>query len=222
VNLPRQNHRAPRQAHLSVRFQSVCLRAPKHRASEKLPCVWVGVVLVREEHPPSGCAPLEWLLLTTLPLRNVAEALSCVEYYCVRWQIEVWHKVLKSGCRIESLQLAQAERLERCLALYSVIAWRLMYALMLSRSLPELSCEVLLETAEWQALYCCVYPRAIPPAQAPNLKTAMGWIARLGGYLGRKGDGPPGITVLWRGMQRLSDITQMYRIMAPPPDVGKG
>ena len=128
VNLPRRDKQAARQAHLSVRFATLTLRPPKHRASEALPPVSVGVILVREEHPPAGCAPITWLLLTTLPLARVEQALEYVQYYCVRWQIEIWHKVLKSGCRIEALQLGHADRLERCLALYSVIAWRLLYA----------------------------------------------------------------------------------------------
>lgn len=216
VNLPRRHKQAARPAHLSVRFQTLTLRPPKHRAGEDLACVRVGVILVREEHPPTGCDPIDWLLITTLPLVRVEQALAYLHWYCVRWQIEVWHKVLKSGCRIEALQLGHADRLERCLALYSVIAWRLLYATMLSRTCPEFSCELLLDRAEWQALYCHLYKRPTPPGAVPSLKTAVGWIGQLGGYLGRKGDGPPGATVLWRGLQRLSDITEMYRIMSVP------
>lgn len=220
VRRPRQGTQAARQAHLSVRFATVTLRPPKHRTGEKLASVEVGVIWAREEHPPAGQDPLDWLLLTTLPLTCVEQARECLAWYCVRWQIEVWHKVLKSGCQIEARQLGHADRLERCLALYSVIAWRLLYATMLARTTPTLSCELLLERAEWQALYCHVHQRPTPPAQVPDLQTAVGWIGQLGGHLGRKGDGPPGVTVLWRGLQRLSDITQMYRIMAPSPTCG--
>jgi hypothetical protein len=222
VNLPRRHQQAARSAQLSVGFQTLTLRPPKHRASEQLACVSVGGILVREDHPPEGSDPIDWLLITTVPLTCVEQALQCLDWYCVRWQIEVWHKVLKSGCRIEALQLGHADRLERCLALYSVIAWRLLYATMLSRTCPEFSCELLLDPAEWQALYCHLHKRSVPPVQAPSLKTAVGWIGQLGGYLARKADGPPGVTVLWRGLQRLSDIAEMYRIMsAPPPLVGK-
>lgn len=224
VNLQRRGKEAPRTAHLRVRYENVKLLPPQARNREGLEPVSVGVILVHEDYPPAGCKAVDWLLITTLSLGSVVQALECVDWYCVRWQIEIWHKVLKSGCRFEGLQLGHADRLERCLALYSVIAWRLLYAVMLSRTAPHLSCELLLDPWEWKALYCHVYKRSLAPSATPDLKTAVAWIGRLGGYLGRNGDGPPGATVLWRGLQRLGDITEMYRIMSspsPPTFVGK-
>ena len=213
-----------REAPVQVQLAQVTLRPPQCRAKQKLASVAVSVVRVHEVTAPTEGDPVEWILVTTRRLQTPEEALECVEWYCVRWQIEVWHKVLKSGCRIEARQLGQAVRLEKCLCLYSIVAWRVLMAVMLSRAAPTLSCEVLLEPAEWQALVCHVTKRAQPPAEAPNLQEAVGWLARLGGHLGRKGDGPPGVTVLWRGFQRLSDLMEMYRIMRrglPPPFVGK-
>ena len=90
------------------------------------------------------------MLLTTVPIDTTADALERLDWYAARWGIELWHKVLKSGCRIESRQLATADRLKRCLALYSVIAWRILYATMLARTLPDAPCSVLLDEAEWQ------------------------------------------------------------------------
>jgi hypothetical protein len=101
--------------------------------------------------------------------------------------------------------------------LYSVIAWRVLTATLLARAVPDLPCTVLLEAAEWQALYCAIHATAAPPAQAPSLGEAVRWLATLGGYMGRRRDGPPGPEVLWRGLQRLVDLTRMYHIFSPPP-----
>ena len=111
-----------------------------------------------------------------------------------------------------------AARLTRCLTLYSVIAWRILYATMLARVMPDVACTVLLDDAEWQGLYCRIHGVALAPAKPPSLRQAVRWIAQLGGFLGRKRDGEPGVTVLWKGFQHLVDIAAMYRIMRPAPD----
>jgi hypothetical protein len=184
---------------------------------EGLASVTVWAVLAREENPPLGVEGLEWLLLSTSEVTCSRQAVEKVEWYASRWGIEVWHKVLKSGCKIEAKQLESAEALKRCLALYSVIAWRIMYATLLARSVPETPCNVLLEKEEWEALYSSVKKVSTPPSQPPTLREAIKWIGQLGGFIGRKSDGEPGVTVLWRGFQRLLDLTTMYRIMRPSP-----
>lgn len=216
VHVPRHEGQPARQAVVSVRFGPVTLRPPRHRQAEHLPGVTVWAVSVLEEYPPAGVEPLEWLLLTTWAARTVDEAVERVEWYGVRFGIEVWHKVLKSGCRIEARQLETADRLQRCLPLYSVIAWRILYATMVSRTLPELPCTVLLALEEWQALYCAIHHTPTPPPTPPTLRQAVHWIARLGGFLERRSDGEPGATVLWKGFQHLADLTTMYCIMRPP------
>jgi Transposase Tn5 dimerisation domain len=141
------------------------------------------------------------------------------------WITEVWHKVLKSGCQIEARQLASRERLERCLTVYSVIAWRVLQAVLLARAAPDLPCTALLEADEWQALWCAIHRSPTPPTHPPTLQEAVRWLGRLGGHLGRKRDGEPGVTVLWKGFQHLADLTAMYRIMKPSTakvEVGKG
>ena len=135
----------------------VLLCPPTHRRAEKLPTLAVWAVLAREDHPPAGVEPLEWRLLTTCAVHTPEDAVARVTWYACRWGIEVWHKVLKSGCRLEARQLETAERLRRCLAVYSVIAWRILYATMLSRAMPEAPCTALLEPEEWQALYCTIH-----------------------------------------------------------------
>jgi len=206
-----------RSATLKLRWKQVTLLPPNSRSKEKLPKITLWAVWACETTPPPGVEAVEWLLLTTVPLSTTDEALEILAWYAARWGIEVWHKVLKSGCRIEDKQLETADRLKRCLALYSVIAWRILYATMLARVVPDVPCTVLLDADEWQGLYCRIHRVALAPAKPPTLRQAVRWIAQLGGFLGRKRDGEPGVSVLWKGFQHLVDVTAMYRIMRPAP-----
>src|SRR6266540_3881249 len=213
IQMGKRGKQPARNATLNVRWQQMTLRPPKRRAKDKLPNVSVWAVWAIESHPPPDVEPVEWLLLTTLPISTTDDALERLGWYVARWGIEVWHKVLKSGCRIEDRQLETADRLHRCLTLYSVIAWRILYATMLAREVPNIACTVLLDADEWQGLYCRIHRVVLAPAKPPSLRTAVRWIGQLGGFPGRKGDGEPGVTVMWRGFQRLMDLTEMYRIM---------
>jgi hypothetical protein len=221
LELPRRGGEPARVARLRVSYRAVELRPPRHRKGEALPAVALWAVYAREEAAPEGVTPVEWLLLSTAPVTSAEEAVERLQWYSCRWGIELFHKVLKSGCAIEARQLESADRLKRCLVLYSVIAWRILYGTMLARVGPELPCTVLLEREEWEALYCRIHRVSTAPARPPALHVAIGWIAQLGGYLARRGNGEPGVTVLWRGFQHLSDLTEMYRIMKPPQLVGK-
>lgn len=217
VNLPRQGKRPARNCVLDLRVCEVTLRPPKWRSAERLARIGIHVLWAVERHPAPQVEPVQWMLLSTLPVTNLEQALERLDWYCARWSIEVWHKVLKSGCRIESLQLGSATRLMRALAIYSVLAWRLMYATMLARATPELSAGMLLEPEEWQALYCAVHHTATPCSEPPTVRQAIRWIAQLGGFLGRKSDGEPGPQTIWQGLQALTQLTKMYCIMRPPP-----
>jgi hypothetical protein len=202
-----------READLTVRWREVTLRPPTSRAKEHLPNVTIWAVWAIERTPPPGAEPVEWLLLTTVPITTTKDALERLGWYALRWGIEVWHNVLKSGGQIEKVQLETAERLIRCLTRYSVIAWRIFYATMLTRAVPDAPCTVLLDDAEWQGRYCRIHRVAIAPTKPPTLHQVVRWIAKLGGFQGRKGDGHPGVTVMWNGFQRLVEIAEMYRIM---------
>jgi Transposase DNA-binding/Transposase Tn5 dimerisation domain len=216
VQVPRQKERPARLAQVSVRWKKIQLRPPKSRQAEHLPLVPVWAVWAVETQAPEGVEQIAWMLLTSCRIHATEEALECLEWYACRWGIEVWHKILKSGCRIEARQLENAERLTRLLTLLSVVAWRIMYATLLARALPDAPCTILLEEGEWQALVCAVNNTARVPPQPPRLQEAIRMVARLGGFLGRKQDGDPGVTVLWKGFQRLSDLTFMYRILRSP------
>jgi hypothetical protein len=218
LQVPRRGAQPAREAILELRFCRLTLCPPRHRKkAEGLPEVTLWLVHVREVAPPTEVTPLEWLLLTTVAVHTVEDARERVAWYACRWGIEVWHRILKSGCQIEARQLATDTRLQRCLTLYSVLAWRVFYAIMLARAVPELPCDVLLEIEEWQALYCAIHHCPTPPDEPPTLDEAVRWIAQLGGFVGRRRRDQPGAETLWRGLQHLSDLTRMYCIMRPAP-----
>jgi hypothetical protein len=206
-----------REATLQVRWRQVTLRPPNSRDREQLPNITVWVVWACETEPPPGVEAVEWLLLTTMPITSTEDALECLEWYACRWGIAVWHTVLKSGCSLEDKQRESADRLRRCLTLYSVIAWRILYATMLARAVPDGPGTMLLSEDEWQGLYCRIHRVAVAPEQPPPLRQAVRSLAQLGGFQGRKGDGEPGVSVLWQGVQHLVEVTTMYRIMRPSP-----
>jgi hypothetical protein len=215
VQVPRRGAQPSRPATLAVRWCPLTLCPPRHRKRERLPAVPLWAVQALEEAPPAGTEPVEWLLLTTCAVHTTAEALTRVDWYACRWGVEVWHRILKSGWRIEARPLETAERLQRCLPLYSVIAWRIFSATMLSRAVPDMPCTALLALEEWQALYCAIHRTPTPPETPPPLRQAVHWIAQLGGFLARRGDREPGAMVLWKGFQHLTDLTTMYCIMRP-------
>jgi hypothetical protein len=210
VHIPARDGKAARTAEVTLWFQNVTLRPPQRRGKEKLAPLTLAAVWVIEETPPAGVEALEWLLLTSVAVESAAQAVMIVEWYCRRWGIEIWHKTLKSGCAIETRQLETGDRLRRCLAVFSVIAWRVMFSTMLARAVPDVACTAVLDEAEWQALYCHIHRTITLPRKPPRLHDAVGWIARLGGFQGRKGDGEPGVTVMWRGFHHLADLTSMY------------
>jgi len=216
VMIPRSGAKQERPATLTLQAARVTIRPPQHRKQEQLPASTLNAVLVRELAPPEGAEKVEWLLLTTLATSTFQQTLQCLTWYTYRWRIERYHYILKSGCRIEKLQLETAQRLMRALALYSIVAWRLLWVTYHARQTPAAPCTVALTAGEWRALYAATHKTAAVPDRPPDLKTAVRWIAQLGGFLGRKGDGEPGVKVLWRGFRRLEDLTIMWEIFHPP------
>jgi hypothetical protein len=213
IQVPRRKGKPARRAVLSVRYRRVSLQPPRSRYQEKdLEPVTVWAVYAHEEHPPPGQEAVSWMLLTTVPVATFDEATEKIHWYTCRWQIELFFKILKSGCKIEHVQLETATRLRRCLAVYAVVAWRVMFLTMQARAVPDLPSDVLLELEEWQALYCHHHQTKTPPPQPPTLAEAVRMIARLGGFIGRKSDGHPGPTVIWRGLQRLQDLAATWRL----------
>jgi hypothetical protein len=220
LDLQRADERAARRTTMAMRFITLQIRPPCDRPkSEGLRPVGLSVILVEEEAAPPGVTPVCWLLLSSLPIASVDDALTCVRWYSYRWLIERYHFVLKSGCRLEELQLEDALRLERALATYCLVAWRLLWLTYQARQQPDLSCTIALEQHEWQSLYCTIHRTAHPPQAPPTLHEAVRWIAQLGGFLGRRHDGEPGVKLIWQGLRRLHDIAATWQLMrlADPP-----
>jgi len=212
LSVPRQAKRAARQAHLEVRFKRVRLKPPKRKA--ELGEIAITAIMAQETQVPEGAEPIQWMLLTTIAVNNFDQATEKLSWYAKRWGIEVYHRTLKSGCKIEERQLGSAGRIEACLAIDMVVAWRIFHLTLLGRETPDVPCTVFFEDTQWKALYCFVNQQPTPPQQPPTLREATRMIASLGGHLGRKADGEPGTKSLWIGIQRLDDIEATWKFMA--------
>jgi hypothetical protein len=208
----RRQNRDTRQATVEVRATTLTLRAP-WRVDRELPPVTVNVVLVLESNPPPGEPPVEWILVTTLPIDTLEQVRTVVEYYCVRWTIEVFFRTLKSGCRIERRRFEHVERLLPCLAICLIVAWRTLFVCRLGRECPDLDCEAIFEPSEWKAVWVAVHRRK-PPRKAPRLSVMVHLIASLGGYIDRP-NSEPGAQTLWIGMQRMYDLAWAWDTFGP-------
>jgi hypothetical protein len=212
IHIPHSgSHNKARDAWIDVRFAQVDLSPPTRCPEDKPIAVWA-VYVTERDAPQDVAEPLEWMLLTTVATGNFADAQKRVEWYSGRWGIEVYHRTLKSGCRIEDRQLETADRLETCLGVDMVVAWRIYHLTMLGRETPNVPCTVFFKDIEWKALCCYVNKTSTPPENPPSLREAIYMVGGMGGYLGKKNDGFPGTQTLWRGLQRLDTATEMYVI----------
>jgi hypothetical protein len=209
----RRQPRQSRQAVVEVRAVRVTLRAPDQKAGQ-LADATVNAVLVAEVDPPGDDVPVEWILLTSLPIDTVDQVRLVVQYYSTRWMVEIFFRVLKSGCRVEDRRFEDASRLLPCLAVYLIVAWRVLLLCRLGRSCPEISCEGVFEPAEWKSVYVVVR-RQPPPEVAPRLQEMIRLVAQLGGYVNRKREDEPGPQTLWLGLQRLHDIATCWKVFGP-------
>jgi len=211
IRMPRRGNRPARVARLEIRFAEVDLRPPRRKPELGELRIWA--VLAREIDAPEKVEPIEWMLLSTYQITNFAEAIEKLSWYALRWGIEVYHRTLKSGCKIEERQLRHADRIEACLAIDMVVAWRIFHLTKLGRETPDVACTAFFEEAEWKALKAYISQNPTVPEEPPTLREAVRMVASLGGFLGRKSDGEPGTKSLWLGLQRLDDITTIYRVM---------
>ena len=221
VNIGRNSNRDARIARVQVCSVKVTLQPPsRSKASRARAPIPVWAIHVIEVDPPKGVEPIEWLLLTTVKTETLEEAIRRVRWYAIRWLIEMFHKVLKSGCQIEERQFETLPNFQRYLAIDSVVAWRVLFLTVIGRVEPDMPCSAILEVEEWQTLFAYHHPKKAIPAAPPRLIDAVIWIAKLGGFLGRKSDGQPGIIVIWRGIQRLQVMTLGFIVARQL--VGKG
>lgn len=213
LHVPRRASTPERVARMEVRFAEVTLKPPKPKS--KLGALKLWAVLAEEATAPKGVAPLSWMLLTTLKITDFEEATEKLDWYTKRWGIEIFHKTLKSGCKVEERQLGNADSIQACLAIDMVVAWRVYHLAKLGRETPDVPCTVFFEEAEWKALLTFVSKEPVVGGEPPSLREAMRMVATLGGFLGRKSDGEPGTKSLWLGLQRLDDITVAWKIFVP-------
>jgi len=215
LNVPRQKGREQREAKLAIRCGPVTINPPHKRAKSRYKPLQLWFVFAHEEECPNDADSISWMLLTTMPVDDFDNAVEKIEWYTRRWMIELFFKVLKSGCEIEERQLERAYRLKSCIAVDCVIAWMILFLTYVGREVPDLPASVIFEDYEWKAIYCFINKTPDAPDEAPSLQTVVRQIAGLGGFLGRKSDGEPGMITLWRGMWRMVDIAATYKIFRP-------
>jgi hypothetical protein len=208
VSVPARKKQPARTAHCKVHRAKVCLTPPQKKKLNPLE-VWA-VYIHEYDYDKSVKYPLEWMLLTTVPTTTFDEALRIIEWYTGRWGIEVYHKTLKSGCHVLDRSLDELKRLEVCLALDMVVAWRIFYLTKQARETPDIPCEQYIEEDEWKVL--CSITQGKVPQKPPTLYDAVRMIGKLGGFLGRKGDGEPGTITMARGLHRLNDLKVGFRL----------
>ena len=226
VHIPGNGSRTGRTALMEVRSTTIQIqgqpRGIKTKRNLHRSDIEIGVLDLREVDMPEGQKPLCWTLLTTLPLATLEDAQEVMRLYRMRWTIEIYFKALKTGCGVEAARLDDGQKLMRYVALCSVIAWRIMFLTWLQREVPGAGGDAVLSEAEWKSLWLLRHSRkirggemkAVPPNKAPDLRTITMWLGGLGGHMGRKGDGNPGMITVWRGWSKVLVASEVYEILA--------
>ena len=214
LQIPDKTGKKKTGVEVEVRYHQVEILRPQ-RSSNQYESVELTAIEIKQTGEKKEWQEelLHWRLLTSLSVNTVTEALQCVQWYCYRWLIERFHYVLKSGTRIEQLQLKNAGSLQKAIHVYSLAAMRIMQMVYQSRVTPHQSCEVVLTKEQWIVLYMLIHKKGDIPAKPPTLGEAVEWIGKLGGHLGRKCDGPPGLKTIWLGYQRICDAAHVYEIL---------
>lgn len=224
VHIPGNGSRVARDAMMEVKFKEVCFQGqPRGIKTSRVKSrrdLLLTVVQLTEKNPGTKEA-LGWTLITTLPVHNLEEAEEVMKFYRMRWTIELYFKSLKTGCNVEKCRLEEAEKLMKFVALCGIIAWRLMWLTWLQREIPGASGELAITMSEWKTLWLKKHREKIkaglmkpePPEEIPDLCTITRWIAGFGGFMGRKGDGHPGLITVWRGWMRIMDGAEIYEMM---------
>ncbi len=208
---PRRKSRTARSAKVEIRAATVTLRGPQ-RPGGKLDDVTINVVEVREVNPPAGEEPICWTLLTSLPIETAEQIKRVVRIYCLRWMVELFFKTLKSGCRVEKLKYEHVDSYLTAVSMLMVVAWRIEYLKSAAREDPDASCEKYFSMSEWIPVYLVQHKTKKIPSTPPTIAEFMLIVAKLGGYIHRKGQGPPGSTTVWRGVRRMDTLIEAYSV----------
>ena len=212
IDLGSTPKRAARQAHLEIRALTVVLKPPHARS--RLPSVTHNVILVEEIGGPGDGTDVSWLLITTLPIETDADILKIIDYYTARWMVEIYFRTLKTGCRVEDIQLETNHRLKNCLAFYKIIAWRVLYLTYLNRTCPKLPCTAVFDDSEWKSVWRVVKKKPLP-TKPPLLSEFTRLLTQLGGYNNRATELPPGPQPLWIGLRRMTDFATAWLAFGP-------
>jgi hypothetical protein len=190
---------------LELKFKRILVRPPIGK-QKRYPSLRLSVLHATERNPPKGRKPIEWKLITDLPVRTRQEAIEKINWYAMRWKVETFHKVLKSGCRAEDSKLRTADRLANLMAVFCILSWRILWLTMVARAAPDEAPDIALTPSEISILDDLVADPGNRRCRNGTLAFYITKLARLGGYLARATDPPPGIIVIWRGLTRLTDI----------------
>jgi hypothetical protein len=214
IDVPDKSGKKKLNVKAEVRYHEVEMLRP---SSSKNSCESVTLTAIEIKEMNSQKSKKEelvhWKLLTTLEVKSIQDVLQYVKWYTYRWLIERFHFVLKSGTKIEKLQLKEAKRLQKAITVYSLAAFRIMQLVYEARHHPQVSCEVVLTKAQWITLCMLINANNSIPSEPPSLQQAVQWIGKLGGHLGRKSDGPPGLKTVWLGYQQLCHAASVYELM---------
>src|SRR3984957_8760461 len=192
------------EAVLEIRYRRIRVLPPTYK-QKMYPPLMLTVLHATERDPPKGRDPIDWELVTDLPIRSRKEAIEKLNWYAMRWKIETFHKILKSGCKAEDVKLRTAERLVNLIAILCLLSWRVFWMTMLNRTRPKAPPQMAFTPTEIYLLDQLVRD-STGAAPGNPLSLYLTKLARLGGYLARAKDPPPGNTVMWRGMTRRTDI----------------
>lgn len=211
IVIPDRTGKRKKRVWVEIRYKEVEILCPANKVGKAYESVVLTAIEVKQKgNDKDG---IHWKLLTTLTVNNAEEAKQCMRWYSYRWLIERFHYVLKSGCGIEALQLKKAESLMKAVAVYSLAAFTIMQLTYQSRQTPDASCEIVLSRQQWEVLYMLKTKANQLPEQPPTLQEATKWLAQMGGYLGRKSDGPPGLKTVWLGYESLLQAVALYKVI---------
>jgi hypothetical protein len=197
------------EAVVELRYRRVLVRPPRAKESQYAP-IRLTVLHATERGKPKDRDPIDWKLITDLPVTSRASAIEKLRWYALRWKIETFHKILKSGCRAEQSKLRTAERLVNLLAMFCILSWRIFWLTMINRVAENVEPEIAFTPLEIDLLNRLTQRRS--KVRTATLHDCLTQLAKLGGYLARAGDGPPGNMVIWRGMTRLTDIELGFQL----------
>ena len=204
VHLPAQHGRAARDAFLQISFQAICVQPPLHGACMHQKEITLWILRAWEPTPPAGQEPLEWLLLTTVPIEDATDAWERVGWYKCRWLLEEFHKVLKTGCVMEDRLVQSVESQWKLLGILTPVAMRLLWLRQTAQLAPETPATEIVSHQIVQ-LVCLLAKR---PKVTLTARELWRTIAGFGGYLGRKSDGPPGWQTLWKGWRYVLTVLE--------------